>query len=113
MYDIKIIRQKPVILFECNQELEIDETFSGIGIPVVGLSMIRGMIYADKAVNLIISQGCNDKGGNLNYRHINSYQIQQCEAREFNIFGKFVKIEIQNISGSAVNVESFFQALLF
>jgi len=111
--DTKIIRQKPIVIFEYNESIAIGATYSGNGIPVVGLTRIVGMIYTDKLVNLIVSQGCNNKGGILRYRNVRSYSIQPltCEPREFKIFGKFVKIEIENISGSVAEIDSFFQAL--
>lgn len=103
-------RQKPNIIQDFHSTIANLATQATDVIPVVGYTFLYGMVYSDKAVTVTISQGCNDTGGSVNYRYTQSFSVNatESEAIEVPIFGKFLKISIQNSSGSTATVESFF-----
>lgn len=107
---MKINRQRPIVVQEYIDTIGIGETEETEAMPVVGYSFLYGMIYSSKKITITIFQGCNDSGGVASYRYSQSYTVNagECEAIETPIFGKFLKIKIDNDSGEIASIESFF-----
>lgn len=79
-------------------------------IPCAGNDEIKGMIYSSQDITVSIDQGCKDKGGAYTYRHNQIFTVLAgaTEGRRFPIFGKFIKLTINNNSGNPSAIECFF-----
>jgi hypothetical protein len=82
---------------------------------VGGYIVVLGQIYSDQNITLNILQGVSDRTGALVYRKTDSIPVAAGVAQNFSqqIFGKFVSVDIVNVSGFAANIEIFAAARAF
>lgn len=99
----------PITAIDFVQALQPNEIAFSDAIPIVGHTVLYGMIYAANDVTIIIEQGVNDRGV-LQFRHSESFLANAGAAvtKEAKLFGKFVRLSFQNMVGVSTPIEAFF-----
>jgi len=80
-------------------------------LPCLGFTLLYGFIYSSQNISLKVETGVNDKSSSLVYRDTVSISVAAGtpEKIEIPIVAKFIKITIENTSGSDADIEALFQ----